>query len=92
MAKYKPKGKFAGNITKLDSLNFHSRYVAWCINDKFTNVSGKYKFLESNKITITVETVSYSGTWTKPIEFRETNYLTYRISIAGDAVILTKQE
>jgi len=93
LTKYNPKDKFAGNITQfVDSINFDSKYTARCGNDYFTDVSGKYKFLDSNKITITVETVSYSGEWTKPTEYRETNYLTYIISIENDTVILTKHE
>lgn len=92
LTKYNPKGKFAGNITQfLDSSTFHSKYTAWCGNDYFTDVTGKFKFLANDKITITVETVSYSGEWTKPTEHRKTNYLTYTISIAGDTVILTRQ-
>ncbi len=93
LTKYNPKGKFAGNITQfLDSVNYHSEYVAWCGNDYFTDVSGKYKFLEKDKISIVVEKVSYSGEWTKPTEYRETKYLTFVISIVCDTIFLTKQE
>ena len=92
LTKYNPKGKFAGNITQfLDSSTFHSEYAAWCGNDTFTDVSGKFKFIDNDKITITVETVSYSGEWTKPTEHRETKYLTFKISITGDTIMLTKQ-
>ena len=93
LTKYNSKGKFAGNITQfLDSSTFHSGYTAWCGNDYFTDVTGKFKFLDNDKITITVETVSYSGEWTKPTEHRETKYLTFTISIVGGIIILTKQE
>ena len=93
LTRYNPEGRFAGNtIQFLDSVNFHSEYAAWCGNDYFTDVSGKYKFLQPNKITITVERVTYSGEWTKPTEFREIKYLTYVISIEGDTIILTKQD
>lgn len=93
LTKYNPKGKFAGNITQfLGSSTFHSEYTAWCGNDNFTDVSGKFKFLGNDNITITVETVSYSGEWTKPTEHRETKYLTFKISNTGDIIMLTKQE
>jgi hypothetical protein len=93
LTKYNPKGKFAGNITQfIDSLNFRSEYVAWCGNDYFTNVSGKYKFLDKDKISIAAETVSYSGEWTKPTEHREIKYLTFVISIDGETILLTKEE
>ena len=93
LTKYNPKGKFAGNITQfVDSVNFHSEYAAWCGNDYFTDVSGKYKFIDKDKISITVETVSYSGEWSKPTEHREIKYLTFAISIVGETILLTKKE
>lgn len=92
LTRYAPKGKFAGNITTFseDSV-FHSHYTSWCGNDYFTTVSGKYKFLDGNKIAIAVETVSYSGEWTKPTEQRKTNYVAFAISIVGDTLVLTRQ-
>ena len=93
LTRYRTRGKFAGNITQfLDSLTFKSEYTAWCGTDYFTQVFGKFKFLDNDKITITVETVSYSGVWKKPTEHRKTDYLTFGISVEGDSIILTKQE
>ncbi|MFN6946658.1 MAG: hypothetical protein ACK4ND_17045 [Cytophagaceae bacterium] len=93
LTRYTPKGKFAGNITQFsDSLNFQCNYTAWCGNDYFTNVSGKYKFIDKDKIAITVDTVSYRGMWDKPTELRETNYLTFTVSIHGDTIVLTRQK
>lgn len=83
---------FVGNHTEfLDSSTFKSRYFAWCGNDFFTDVSGKFKFLDDNKIAITVETVYYSGEWAKPTEHRQTKYLAFKISINADTLQLTKQ-
>ena len=93
MTKFYSKGIFVGNITQfLDSLTFKSEYTAWCGTDFFTEVFGKFKFLENDKIAINVEKVSYSGVRKKPTEYRETKYLTFNISIVGDTLILTKQE
>lgn len=93
LTKYNPKGKFVGNITQfVDSVNFKSEYTAWCGNDYFTHVSGKYHFLDTDKIVVLVETVTYTGDWTRPTEHREPKQLTFTISIDGDTLILTKQE
>jgi hypothetical protein len=93
LTKYNPKEAFAGNLTHfLDNSTFHSQYTAWCGNDNFTDVFGKYRFIDKDRIVIIVETVSYSGAWTKPTEHRQTNYLTFTISIAKDALILTRQK
>lgn len=93
LTKYNPKEMFAGNLTQfLDNSTFHSQYTAWCGNDNFTDVFGKYRFIDKDRIVIVVETVSYSGEWIKPTEHRQTNYLTFTISIAKDALILTRQK
>jgi hypothetical protein len=93
LTKFNTKGKFAGNITQFsDRSTFHSAYTAWCGNDYFTDVSGKFNFLDNDKIAITVETVTCSGEWTKPAEHRETQYLTFKISITDDTIILTMKK
>ncbi|WP_268846970.1 hypothetical protein [Flavobacterium aestivum] len=93
LTKYNPQEIFAGNLTQfLDNSTFHSQYTAWCGNDNFTNVFGKYKFLDKDKIAIAVDTVTYSGGWTKPTEHRKSNYSTFTISIVKDTLILTRQK
>jgi glucosamine 6-phosphate synthetase-like amidotransferase/phosphosugar isomerase protein len=93
LTKYHPITKFAGIITQfMESSSFHSEYISWCGTDYFTKASGKYKFLDKDKIAVAVETVSYSGEWEKPKEQRETKYLTYVVSISGDTIFLPKQD
>lgn len=83
--------KWAGNIIYFnDSLNFTSGYEAWCGNDNFTTVKGTYQFVDTNKIALIVTSVSYSGDWIKPTEYREGTRLIFLISKTADKLILTK--
>lgn len=80
-----------GNITQfVDSVNYHSEYVAWCGNDNFREVFGKYEFIDSNKIRIKVERVVYTGLELKPTEYRKPKYQSFLISIDGDMIVFTK--
>ena len=62
---------------------FVSKYVSFCGNDYFTIVMRKYKFVDNNKLIISVNTVSYSGEWEKPTEHRK--------SKDKETILLTKQ-
>lgn len=82
-------GKWAGNyLTFTDTLNFVSGYSAWCGNDYFTTVNGKYSFPYKDEIVLSVDSVSYSGEWTKPTEYRKTNYSVFSMSTIGDTLFL----
>ncbi|MBJ2175848.1 hypothetical protein JBL43_16460 [Aureibaculum sp. A20] len=84
--------KFAGNLTSFSNkLNFSSRYVAPCGNDNFTTIIGKHNFIDQNKISISVDSVIYSGAWKRPNEFRESENIIFVISKISDSIILTKQ-
>lgn len=92
LTKFVPR-KFAGNITSFTDKNkFVSSYVAFCGNDNFTTVSGKYVFLDTDKIKIGVDSVSYSGEWKKPTQYRKLIYQTFIISTKNDTIILTKEK
>lgn len=92
LIKYEVRTKFAGNqFQLLDSIHFQSDYSSWCGNDYFTDVLGKYTFIDVDKIALTAETITYSGEWDKPEEHRSVNYIHYRISNIGDTLLLTKQ-
>jgi hypothetical protein len=89
----KPEQLFAGNAVRfIDSTNFWSGYVAPCGNDYFTSVSGKYKFIANDKIAFSVDSVYYFGSWTKPTEYRATNYVIYEITQSADTLFFTKQD
>ncbi|MCD9853414.1 hypothetical protein LUD75_01765 [Epilithonimonas sp. JDS] len=85
--------KFAGNLTSFSNkeMNFSSGYTAFCGNDNFTTVIGKYDFFDKDKISISVDSVTYSGGWEKPTEIRKKKDLIYLISKVDDKLILTKQ-
>jgi hypothetical protein len=84
--------KFAGFLTNFsEKMNFSSCYTAFCGNDIFTDVFGKYEFFDKDKISITVDSVTYSGGWEKPTEVRKKKDLVYLISKIDNKIILTKQ-
>jgi len=85
--------KFAGNLTSFgDKMVFNSQYVAPCGNDNFTTVNGKYEFLDNEKIIISVDSVTYSGEWQKPTEYRESKEIIFLISKDEEIIVLTKQK
>lgn len=84
--------KFAGNLTNFeDKMVFNSSYVAFCGNDDFTTVIGEYEFIDKDKLTISVDSVTYSGEWTKPTEYRKPKKVVFLISKIEETIILTKQ-
>ncbi|WP_346881804.1 hypothetical protein [uncultured Algibacter sp.] len=83
--------KFAGNLTRFNKINFSSEYVAPCGNDYFTTVVGKYTFINKNKISISVDSVTYQGEWKRPTEHRKTEILFFLISKVEDTIFLTKE-
>jgi hypothetical protein len=55
-------GKWAGNTIKFtDSLHFVSAYEAWCGNDCFTTVYGRYYFVDSLKVRFYTDSIARSG-------------------------------
>lgn len=54
--------KWSGNVIKfIDSVHFISSYEAWCGNDCFTKVHGRYYFTDSLKVRFYTDTITYSG-------------------------------
>jgi len=83
--------KFAGNLTTFsNNQNYTSEYVAPCGNDYFTTVVGKYKFIDKNLISISVDSVTYHGEWNKPTTYRKSKELTFSISKSEDTIVFTK--
>ncbi|MEW7280390.1 hypothetical protein ABW636_17500 [Aquimarina sp. 2201CG1-2-11] len=83
--------KFAGNLTTFSNkASYTSEYVSHCGNDNFTTVVGKYKFLDQNRIAISVDTVSYHGEWEKPTEYRKPEEFIFTISKSEDAIVFTR--
>ena len=83
---------FAGNLTSFSNkkMAFTSEYTAFCGNDNFTTVTGKYEFFDKDKISISVDSVTYSGEWKKPTEIRKEKDLVYLISKIDNKIKLTK--
>lgn len=53
---------WVGNTIRFtDSVHFVSAYVAWCGNDCFTRVSGRYYFVDSLKVRFYTDSISRSG-------------------------------
>ena len=91
LTKFK-EGKFSGNLTNFgNEMVFTSEYVSPCGNDYFTAVNGTYKFIDKEKLIITVDTVTYSGEWERPTEYRESKKLLFLITKVEDTIVLTKQ-
>ncbi len=82
--------KFAGNLTTFSNKSYTSEYVAPCGNDYFTTVLGKYKFIDENMITISIDSVTYHGEWNKSTEYRKPEELIFSISKSEDTIVFTK--
>jgi len=55
-------GMWVGNIIDfVDKEHFVSNYVAWCGNDCFTSVSGRYYFEDSSKVVFFTDSITFSG-------------------------------
>jgi hypothetical protein len=53
---------WVGNIIDfVDKEHFVSSYVAWCGNDCFTSVFGRYYFEDSSKVVFFTDSVTFSG-------------------------------
>jgi len=54
--------EWAGNTIKfIDSIHFVSAYQAWCGNDCFTSVFGRYQFIDSLKVRFITDSITRSG-------------------------------
>lgn len=85
--------KFAGNLTHFSGKsNFNSYYTSFCGNDNFRMLIGNYEFLDEDKVSISVDSISYSGEWKKTNEIRRKKELVYLISKTGSKIILRKQD
>ncbi len=83
--------KFAGFLLYFKDDNMYiSRYVAPCGNDFFTIVNGKYRFIDKDKISFTVDSVSYSGMDKRPTEYRKPQKILFKLSKQNDKIILEK--
>ncbi|RQO70465.1 hypothetical protein DBR43_20840 [Pedobacter sp. KBW06] len=55
-------GMWVGNIIDfVDKEHFVSNYVAWCGNDCFTSVFGRYYFEDSSKVVFFTDSIKFSG-------------------------------
>ena len=62
--------EWSGNIIKfVDSLHFVSAYQAWCGNDCFTSVFGRYHFIDSLKVRFYTDSVTKSGECEAPTAY-----------------------
>lgn len=60
-------GKWAGNtINFIDTVHFVSAYEAWCGNDCFTTVFGRYYFVDSLKVRFYTDSITHSGDCAAP--------------------------
>lgn len=54
--------EWAGNTIKfIDSTHFVSAYQAWCGNDCFRSVFGRYQFIDSLKVRFITDSITRSG-------------------------------
>jgi len=61
---------WVGNTVRfVDSLHFVSAYVAWCGNDCFTRVYGRYYFVDSLKVSFYTDSITRSGECEAPTEY-----------------------
>ncbi len=80
LTKFVEESRFAGYLLNFKENNIYtSRYAAPCGNDYLTTVNGKYKFVDKNKISFIVDSVTYSGMAEKPTEYRRPKKLLFEI-------------
>lgn len=66
----KEAGKWAGNTIKFtDTVHFVSAYEAWCGNDCFTSVYGRYYFIDSLKVRFHTDSITRRGECEAPTEY-----------------------
>jgi len=66
--------RWSGNVIKFkDSVHFVSAYEAWCGNDCFVAVYGRYYFIDSLKIRFYTDTITYSGECKRPNVYTTSN-------------------
>ena len=59
---FRKGGKWAGNtINFLDSVHFISAYKAWCGNDCFTSVYGRYYFVDHHTVRFFTDSIRRDG-------------------------------
>jgi len=64
---------WVGDIVNfVDSVHFESAYVAWCGNDCFTRVYGRYYFVDSLKVSFYTDSITLSGECEAPTEYTKT--------------------
>lgn len=81
-----------GNLIRFsDSTNFVSYYTAWCGNDCFTTVFGKYKLLSEDEVAFSVDSVTYRGDCYAPTEYRKAKDLRFVINRTDSAFYLEKE-
>ena len=61
---------WVGDIVNfVDAVHFESAYVAWCGNDCFTRVYGRYYFVDSLKVSFYTDSITLSGECEAPTEY-----------------------
>jgi hypothetical protein len=90
LTKYQPRVKFAGfTVSFSDYPYFTSGYTAWCGNDCFTTVHGKYGGLPEI-LEIKLDSVTYRGECKNPTEYRNGQKLKFAVSYKSDTLFLRK--
>lgn len=63
-------GRWVGNTIKfIDTVHFVSAYEAWCGNDCFTSVYGRYYFVDSLKVRFYTDSITRWGECEAPTEY-----------------------
>jgi hypothetical protein len=63
-------GRWVGNTIKFtDTVHFVSAYEAWCGNDCFTSVYGRYYFVDSLKVRFYTDSITRWGECEGPTEY-----------------------
>ncbi|MCY0977039.1 hypothetical protein PGH12_07755 [Chryseobacterium wangxinyae] len=82
--------KSAGISTSFLNDSFGSGNFAPCGNDYFIDVNGKFILYDTNKITISADSLTYSGEDKRPTAYKNGEETDYSISKKGDTITLTK--
>jgi hypothetical protein len=79
-----------GYFIQFNDSTFQSYYRAPCGNDCFTNVQGKYHYLNDSTINVFVDTISKHGKCIMPQDYYKGNFGNYTLSINKSTIKLSK--
>ena len=79
-----------GYFTQFNDSTFQSYYRAPCGNDCFTDVQGKYHYVNDSTINVFVDTISKHGDCLMPENYYKGDFGNYTLSIEKNKIKLSK--